>query len=220
MTRFVAYFRVSTAKQGIDGLGIDAQRFAVANYIAGRGELLAAHTEVESGKRKDRPELAKALAACRRHNAVLVVAKLDRLARNVAFISNLMESGVEFVAVDFPQANRLTLHILAVIAEHERESISTRTREALARAKERGVRLGNPHLGHDGGALSRRGAAVRQERSARQAVELAPVVRDIRAAGVTTYAGLAKALNDRGVPTINGRTWSSTTARRLALRIG
>ncbi|NUB05098.1 recombinase family protein [Azospirillum sp. Vi22] len=219
MTRFVAYFRVSTAKQGDDGLGIDAQRFAVAKYIAGRGKLLATHTEVESGKRKDRPELAKALAACRRHNAVLVVAKLDRLARNVAFISNLMDSGVEFVAVDFPQANRLTLHILAVIAEHERETISARTREALARAKARGVRLGNPTLGQDGGFLSRRGVAVRQERSARQAAELAGVVQEIRAAGVTTYAGLATALNARGIPTLNGRTWHATTARRLALRI-
>ncbi|QCO00251.1 recombinase family protein (plasmid) [Azospirillum argentinense] len=220
MASYVAYYRVSTTKQGIGGLGIDAQRHSVITYIANRGELIAEFTEVESGKRKDRPELSKALAVAKARKAVLVVAKLDRLARSVAFISNLMEAGVEFIAVDCPEANRMVLHMLAVVGEYEREATSARTREALAAAKARGVRLGNPHLGNDGGALSRRGAAVRQERSARQAVELAPVVRSIWAAGVTTYAGLAEALNARGVPTILGRTWSPTTARRLALRIG
>ena len=138
---FIAYYRVSTDKQGKSGLGLEAQRQAVVDFINGNGnKVIAEYTEVESGKRRDRPELAKALTDCRKHKAKLVIAKLDRLARNVHFISGLMESGVDFVAVDMPQANRLTVHILAAVAEHEREMISQRTKAALAVAKERGVR--------------------------------------------------------------------------------
>ena len=138
--KFVAYYRVSTDRQGRSGLGLEAQRRAVLDFLdGGRWELVEEFQEVESGKRNDRPELARALAACRLHDATLIIAKLDRLARNVAFVSNLMESRVEFVAVDFPQANRLTVHILAAVAEHEREMISQRTRAALAAAKARGV---------------------------------------------------------------------------------
>ena len=130
--RFVAYYRVSTPKQGISGLGLDAQKTAVVDYLdGGRWKLIAEFTEVESGKKNGRPELARARALCRIHNATLIIAKLDRLARNVAFISNLMEAGVEFVAVDFPQANRLTVHILAAVAEHEAQMISERTKAAL-----------------------------------------------------------------------------------------
>src|SRR3954466_11391511 len=154
--KWVAYYRVSTAKQGASGLGLEAQREAVAGYLnGGNWQLAAEFTEVESGRKNDRPELAKALAMCRRIGATLIIAKLDRLARNVAFVSNLMESGVEFVAADFPQANRLTIHILAAVAEHEREMISARTKAALAAAKARGTwvskagrtvsRLGNPN---------------------------------------------------------------------------
>src|SRR3954447_15475515 len=129
--KWVAYYRVSTAKQGASGLGLEAQREAVAGYLnGGNWQLAAEFTEVESGRRTDRPELAKALAACRRIGATLIIAKLDRLARNVAFVSNLMESGVEFVAVDFPTANRLTIHILAAVAEHEAAMTSTRTKAA------------------------------------------------------------------------------------------
>ena len=135
MTDFVAYYRVSTDRQGVSGLGLEAQRRAVADFAAGRGGILAEFTEVESGRKNDRPELRAALAACQRERAILVIAKLDRLARNVAFIAGLMESGVEFVAVDMPQANRLTIHILAAVAEHEREMISQRTRAALQAAK-------------------------------------------------------------------------------------
>jgi DNA invertase Pin-like site-specific DNA recombinase len=143
--RFVAYYRVSTDKQGRSGLGLEAQREAVRSFLNGGNWSLAdAVTEVESGKRNDRPELDRALGLCRLYGATLVVAKLDRLARNVAFISKLMESGVDFVAVDFPQANRLTVHILAAVAEHEAAMISQRTRAALAAAKARGVKLGNP----------------------------------------------------------------------------
>jgi DNA invertase Pin-like site-specific DNA recombinase len=138
--RFVACLRVSTQRQGTSGLGLEAQRKAIDDYLnGGNWTLVEELIKVESGKRDDRPELAKALAACWVHGATLVIAKLDRLARNVAFISNLLASGVEFVAVDFPQANRLTVHILAAVAEHEREMISARTKAALAASKAQGV---------------------------------------------------------------------------------
>jgi DNA invertase Pin-like site-specific DNA recombinase len=146
MAEFIAYYRVSTDRQGASGLGLAAQRGAVARFI-GAGQLIAEYTEIESGKRHtNRPQLLAALADCRRQRAVLLIARLDRLARNVAFIANLMESGVDFVAVDMPQATRLTIHILAAVAEHEREMISARTKAALAEAKRRGVTLGNPRL--------------------------------------------------------------------------
>ncbi len=149
-TPAVTYLRVSTDRQGQSGLGLDAQRAAVAAYVAGR-PVLGEFVEVESGRKDDRPQLAAALALCRQRRAVLVIAKLDRLARSVAFISNLMASGVEFVAADMPQANRLTVHILAAVAEHEREMISQRTKAALAAAKARGTRLGNPRPRHGSG---------------------------------------------------------------------
>src|SRR3954453_13853483 len=144
MQGFVAYYRVSTDRQGQSGLGLDAQRAAVAGF-AGARELVAEFTEVESGRRNDRPQLAAALELCRRQRAMLVIAKLDRLARNVAFIANLMERGVEFVGVDMPYPNKRTLHILAAVAEHEREMISVRTKIALAAYKARGgKKLGRP----------------------------------------------------------------------------
>jgi DNA invertase Pin-like site-specific DNA recombinase len=142
--KFIAYFRVSTDRQGKSGLGLAAQREAVMSYLdGGRWALVDEFTEVESGKRNERPELAKALAACKRQKAKLVIAKLDRLSRNLAFIATLMDSGVEFVAVDNPHANKLTIHILAAVAQHEREIISARTSAALKAAKARGRRLGN-----------------------------------------------------------------------------
>jgi DNA invertase Pin-like site-specific DNA recombinase len=130
--KFVAYFRVSTDKQGKSGLGLDAQRQAVLQFLdGGSWSLIGELTEIESGKRNERPELEKALAACKRHKAKLVIAKLDRLSRNLAFIATLMDSGVEFVAVDNPHANKLTVHILAAVAQHEREMIAQRTKDAL-----------------------------------------------------------------------------------------
>jgi DNA invertase Pin-like site-specific DNA recombinase len=140
--KFIAYFRVSTDRQGKSGLGLEAQREAVLNYLnGGSWTMVAEFTEVESGKHADRPQLAAALAACKKRKAKLVIAKLDRLSRNLAFIATLMDSGVEFVAVDNPHANKLTIHILAAVAQHEREMIAQRTREALAAAKARGVKL-------------------------------------------------------------------------------
>jgi len=141
--KFIAYYRVSTKRQGRSGLGLEAQEAAVRDFLnGGNWRLVKEFTEIESGKRTDRPQLEKAFQACRVYGAKLIIAKLDRLARNVAFISNLMESGVEFEAVDFPQANRLTIHIMAAMAEHEAKMISERTKAALAAAKRRGVKLG------------------------------------------------------------------------------
>src|SRR3954451_10900345 len=198
--KFVAYYRVSTARQGASGLGLEAQREAVACYLNGGSWTLAAEfVEIESGKRNDRPELTEALATCRRIGATLIIAKLDRLARNVAFVSNLMESGVEFVAVDFPTANRLTIHILAAVAEHEREMISTRTKAALAAAKARGTRLGNPN-GLSAEARTK-GTAVgvekRKAAAAARAADLAPVVEEIKAGGRPSLREIAAALDAR-----------------------
>ena len=143
-TKYVAYYRISTERQRESGLRLEAQREAVRRFIDS-AFLLAEFTEVESGKRHtNRPELLRAIELCRKQRATLVIAKLDRLARNVHFISGLMETGVEFVAADMPQANRLTIHVLAAFAEHEREAISQRTKGALQAARKRGARLGNP----------------------------------------------------------------------------
>lgn len=146
MADFIAYYRVSTDRQGASGLGLDAQRQAVAGFV-GTGQLVAEFTEIESGRRHtNRPQLLGALAECRKRRAVLLIARLDRLARNVAFISALMENGTDFIACDMPTATRLTIHILAAVAEHEREMISKRTKAALVEAKRRGMKLGNPRI--------------------------------------------------------------------------
>ena len=183
--RFVAYYRVSTERQGTSGLGLEAQQKAVRDYLnGGAWELVAEHVEVESGKNADRPELAKALDACRRHKAKLVIAKLDRLSRNLAFIATLMEAGVEFLAVDNPHANKLTVHILAAVAQHEREMISERTKAALQAAKDRGVRLGNPNLSK-AAAIGR----AKLHNTARQfALNVLPVIRELQAAGIGSRA--------------------------------
>ncbi len=174
--RWVAYYRASTDKQGKSGLGLEAQKAAVASYLnGGQWTLVGEFTEVESGrKQKKRPRLDEALTACKKLKAKLIVAKLDRLARNVAFISALMESSVEFVAADMPFANRLNLHIMAAFAEHEGEQISNRTRDALAAAKARGVKLGGPNIREAAqiGAQSNRAAADQF------AANLAPLIRE------------------------------------------
>lgn len=210
MTDYVAYYRVSTDKQGKSGLGLDAQRQAVASYVAHRGEILAEFTEIESGRKNDRPKLLEALALCRRHKAILVIARLDRLARNVAFISNLMESRVDFVAVDMPEANRLTIHILAAVAEHEREMISKRTKAALAVAKERGTRLGNPNpLPASQGAIK----ALKLQ-SKRFHATVQPLIRELRQQGLSLPT-IARELNRRNVPTARGGLWHPSTVRNI-----
>ena len=212
MSALVAYYRVSTERQGLSGLGLDAQRLAVAAYAAGR-DLLGEFVEVESARKDNRPQLGAALALCRQKRAVLVIAKLDRLARSVAFISNLMESGVEFVAVDMPQANRLTLHILAAVAEHEREMISQRTRAALAVAKARGVRLGNPHpdLAKAGAAASKMACQFRSR--------MAPAILSLLAEG-RSLRGIAAELNAKGIISARGRAWHAASIRAVIASAG
>jgi DNA invertase Pin-like site-specific DNA recombinase len=196
--RFVAYYRVSTDKQGRSGLGLEAQREAVRSYLNGGNWVLAAEvTEVESGKRNDRPELDRALGLCRLYGATLVVAKLDRLARNVAFISKLMESGVDFVAADFPKANRLT--ILAAVAEHEAAMISQRTKAALAAAKARGVKLGNPANLRNRIDGSAKGTAAKAARADKRTADLLPVIAPLKAGGASLRQ-IADRLTRRGIP--------------------
>lgn len=217
MNRYVACYRVSTARQGQSGLGLEAQRDAVARFT-GDGQIVAEFVEVESGKRNDRPEIAKALSLCRVHGAKLVIAKLDRLARNVAFIANLMEADVDFVAVDMPQANRLTVHILAAMAEHEREMISARTKAALAAAKARGVKLGGPRkLNAQAADLGRqKGREVRSVRASARANDLFPILSAIQSEGYESSRSLAAELNARGIPTPSKRgQWQATTVRRV-----
>jgi DNA invertase Pin-like site-specific DNA recombinase len=178
---------------------------AVRDYLnGGAWELVAEHVEVESGKRADRPELAKALEACKRHKARLVIAKLDRLSRNLAFVATLMDAGVEFTAVDNPHANKLTVHILAAVAQHEREMISERTTAALQAAKARGVRLGNPNLS-EAAAIGR----ARLQEAARQfATNALPTIRELQAAGLKSHNAIAGKLNERKVPTRRGSKWT------------
>jgi DNA invertase Pin-like site-specific DNA recombinase len=219
--RFVAYYRVSTARQGRSGLGLEAQQAAVRGHLnGGTWSLVAEVTEIESGKRSDRPKLAEALRLCRLHRATLIIAKLDRLARNVAFVSALMEAGVDFVAVDFPQANRLTVHILAAVAEHEAKAISDRTKAALARAKVRGVKLGGdrgnlPAVAREGHAAS---LMIRQGRAMDRAADLRPVIAEIRAAGAASLQAVADALNARGITTARGGVWGPTQVRRIEVK--
>jgi DNA invertase Pin-like site-specific DNA recombinase len=222
--QIVSYLRVSTARQGASGLGLEAQRAAVQGFAAAGGHTVVAELlEVESGGKADRPQLAAALATCRLHRATLVIAKLDRLARNVAFIANLMDGGVEFVACDMPHANRLTLHLLAAIAEHEREMISQRTKAALAAAKARGVRLGNPNgAGHllagskDAAAAS---AASRLKHSRARDQAVAPVIAELQAQGVTSATAFARQLNGRGIPGPMGGIWSTGQLRLTLSRL-
>lgn len=207
--RYVAYYRVSTAKQGASGLGLEAQQAAVLAHC--QSAPLAAFTEVESGKRADRPQLAAALAYAKRERATLVIAKLDRLARNVAFIANLMESGVDIVAVDMPTANTFTLHIMAAVAEQEAKAIGERTRVALAAARARGVRLGTP----DTSRLARE-ARTGADAYARS---LAPMIEELRLLGIYSVRDICSALNARGILTSRGAQWHPTSVQRLMDRL-
>ena len=210
--KFFSYLRVSTDRQGERGYGLDAQRKAIADYLnGGSWELLGEYVEVESGKRNDRPQLEAALAACRRHKAKLVIAKLDRLSRNLAFIATLMERKVDFVCCDMPEANRLTIHIIAAMAEHERNMISDRTKRGLAAAKARGVKLGGPKL-----PQARKAAQMAIRQSAeRHAANVVPLIRDIQRAGARTLREIAAALNARGIPTARGGQWHAMTVRNI-----
>jgi DNA invertase Pin-like site-specific DNA recombinase len=220
----VAYFRVSTLGQGQSGLGLEAQQAAVKQYVGTDGIIAATFTEVESGRNSDRPQLARAIAECRRRRAVLVIAKLDRLSRNVRFIAGLLESDVEVVACDMPSANKFMLHVMSAIAQHEAEMISKRTKDALAAARARGVVLGGSRS-HAFTCIERRkgsalGVATRRADSQRHAAEIAPVIADLRAEGCTTLQALADGLNARGMPTVRGKAWQPMQVVRIIQRAG
>lgn len=215
-SKFVSYLRVSTARQGASGLGLEAQRAAVTGYLnGGNWKLVREVVEVESGKRNDRPALADALRLCRKHRATLVIAKLDRLARNVAFISNLMESGVEFVACDMPQANRFVVHIMAAVAEQEAEAISKRTKAALAAAKARGTQLGGRRVSAERWAeIGLEARLARTAEADRRAADLLPVIRSIQAEGAVSLRQIAAGLNERNIATPRGAEWSAVQVQR------
>jgi DNA invertase Pin-like site-specific DNA recombinase len=217
-TRYISYYRVSTTQQGKSGLWLDAQRQAVITHL--RGETpLHEFVEVESGRRSDRPKLTEALAACRLHRAILVIAKLDRLARNVAFVSNLMDAGVDFVAVDYPNANRLTVHILASVAEHEARLISERTKAALAATKAKGKKLGG-YRGRAGTCTDcSRARAVRTAKADRRACDLAPTIHAIRESGGHSLRLIAARLNAQAIAAPRGGLWTAAQIRRALHRM-
>ena len=220
--KVVAYTRVSTQQQGRSGLGLDAQRQAIKNFVKQRNaRVIETFTEIESGKRSDRPELKKALHLAKVTGSTLVIAKLDRLSRNAAFLLTLRDSGVKFIAVDIPDATNMTVGILAVIAEAEREAISKRTKEALAAAKARGTKLGNPN----GAAPLRRAGkgnvdALKaiQAKTAARTNDLRPVIESLREQGHVTLGALADELNSRGFVTPRGKAWYRSSVRNLLAR--
>lgn len=223
--RFVAYYRVSTAQQGASGLGLEAQRQAVRTWLdGGKWQLLDEFTEVESGKVNARPELAKAINKCKVTGARLVIAKLDRLSRNAAFLLTLRDSGVRFIAADMPDATDTVVGIMAVIAQDERERISVRTKEALAAAKVRGTKLGNPNgarvllatLAIKGNTPA---VAALQEQAKRFAEDLRPIFADLELKGVTSLATVARALDAQGVQTRRGGKWTPTAVARVKSRL-
>jgi DNA invertase Pin-like site-specific DNA recombinase len=223
--KFISYLRVSTKRQGQSGLGLEAQRKAVLDWLnGGRHQLVAEFVEVESGKHNDRPKLAEALAACRIHNATLVIAKLDRLSRNAHFLLGLQTAGVRFVAADIPQANEMVVGIMAVVAQDELRRISARTKAALAAAKARGVQLGSPHgfglatqaqldAGRAAGAAAMRAAAIAR------AADLAPIVAQLRQDGHLSLRQLCAGLNAKGIPAPSGGLWQPVQVARLLSRI-
>jgi DNA invertase Pin-like site-specific DNA recombinase len=224
VTKAVAYYRVSTAGQGRSGLGLEAQQATVEALCSDNGWAIIAppFIEVESGKRNDRPELAKAIERCKVTGAKLVIAKLDRLSRNAAFLMGLRDSGVDFVAADMPNANTLTVGIMALVAQDEAERISQRTKDALKAAKARGTKLGNPN---GAAALLRSGkgnaagVAAIQDRAKIHAERLRPMVDQLRKDGVRSMGGIAKALNSEGVLTPRGATWHPSSVRNLLARL-
>ncbi|MGN7127710.1 recombinase family protein [Methylorubrum thiocyanatum] len=217
--KFVSYLRVSTARQGASGLGLDAQRKAVTDYLnGGDWKLLAEVVEVESGGKNDRPKLAEAMKLCRIHGAKLVIAKFDRLSRDAHFLLGLEKAGIEFVACDNPHANRLTVGIMALVADEERRAISARTKAALAAAKARGTVLG----GNRGGTVSdearAKGNAVRLAKSKDRASDLSGIIAEIQAGGATSLREIAAGLNERAIPTARGGHWSAVQVQRVLTR--
>lgn len=215
--KYVTYFRVSTTKQGVSGLGIEAQRAAVNQYLATRpGDVLGEFVEVASGKKNDRPQLQAALRMCRLTGATLLIAKLDRLSRNRSFLMALDESKLDFVCCDMPEANSLTIGFMAIMADYESKLISQRTKAALAVAKARGVTLGNKRLDEIRCTDTKAATAAKQAKTAARNAEIKSVVSElIQLHGRESTRALAKRLNDAGYRTYTGKEWSATQVWRL-----
>ena len=214
MKRHIGYFRVSTDKQGMDGNGMDSQRQIVRRFVESKNGILEKEfSEVESGKYSDseRPQLAAALDYCKRNKATLVIAKLDRLARNAEFLLRLQNSGVDFVCCDCPNADKFTVGILALVAQRERELISERTRLGLAAAKSKGVKLGTPNPEKAVAAMKSANKSGRTD----FIVKVLPVIQEIQSAGVQTLQGIADCLNRRGIPSRSGKTWHPSSVRNI-----
>jgi DNA invertase Pin-like site-specific DNA recombinase len=221
--RIVTYLRVSTARQGDSGLGLEAQRNAIQNYATARSaSIVKEFVEVESGKNDARPQLAEALHLAKVTGSILVIAKLDRLSRNAAFLLTLRESGVKFIAADMPDANELTVGIMALVAQQEREAISKRTTEALKAAKARGTKLGNPN-GAAALQLAAKGnqAAVStiKAKADAYAADLKPIIQDITSKGIVSLGGIAQALNERQIKTARDGIWHKATVANLLARL-
>jgi len=212
-TKFIAYLRVSTQRQGESGLGIEAQQMAVTNYAkSSGGEIVAEMVEVESGKKSDRPILNQAINLCKRNGYVLLVAKLDRLTRNLHFVTALQQSKVDFVAADNPHATPFLIHILVAVAEHERNLISQRTKAALEAAKRRGIKLGCPNY-H---ASIKKALEVRKRLAEDRNAEHRTVIQEMmQKAGTTKLAEIAHGLNLRGIKTNRGCQFTPTQVHRI-----
>jgi len=220
---FVAYLRVSTDRQGRSGLGLQAQQAAIAAFLQSDDKLLTPpFTEVESGKNSDRPQLRAAMERCRKTGATLLIARLDRLARNVRFISALMEEGVPFVACDMPNATPFMLHIYAAVAEEEARAISKRTKAALAAAKARGVKLGGDRgyrpVAAPDGRLGGEAVRLEADHAAHRVVSVIEAIRADQGPGISLQA-LARALTHQGVSTPRGGAWTATAVRRALARV-
>jgi DNA invertase Pin-like site-specific DNA recombinase len=226
---FVSYLRVSTARQGQSGLGLEAQRKAVEDYLnGGKWQLVREFVEVESGKNNDRAELAKAMSLCRLRNAVLVIAKIDRLSRDAHFLLGLQKAGIRFIAADMPEANEMVVGIMAVVAQAERKMISARTKAALAAAKANGKKLGGqryrknadgtkgepvPPISTDAIAAGR---AARIAKAQARAIDVAPIIADLKTEGAVSLRQIAAGLNERGIPAARGGEWSAVQVQRVA----
>ena len=217
-TKAVAYYRVSTTRQGESGLGLEAQRETVRRFAASRGMEIVGHfTEVESGKVNDRPELNNAIAVAKKNDATLVVSKLDRLSRSALFVLQMIDrADVEFVCCDLPECSRLTLSLFAVLAEHERTLISQRTKAALAAAKARGTKLGSSHPSRDVPRQVRLMVAGYKRDRQNFLNRVRPIVEEIKKSGVKTLSEIALCLTRRGIPTRTGKTvWFGSTVKTV-----
>lgn len=216
MEKYVAYYRVSTQKQGQSGLGLEAQKQTVSSFVAGKGVVIAEYIEVESGKKDNRVKLTNAILEAKENNAILIIAKLDRLSRNASFVFSLRDSGVNFLCCDLPDANTLTIGIFAVVAQHERELTSKRTKEALAAKKARGGQVGRKeYYSNEGRAIGRKAKSDKARVTNKAAIE---VLKDGMQQGLSLQK-IAERLNQYGIKTSRGNTFTKASVQSL-LKLG